>query len=128
MEQRSGACDWNNLDSNGRMNIPGGGGDHTPDECFNWCTNEPKCVWAALSDIGYGHGYQTCNHEPGGRGFILKQKVCKGVWAALSDIGYCHGYQTCNHEPGGRGFILKQKVCKGVWEYSNRNGCEEVMD
>jgi len=80
MEQRSGACDWNNWDSNGRMNIPGGGGGHSEKECFDWCTNEPKCVWAALSDIGYCHGYQTCNHQPSGRGFILKQKICKGVW------------------------------------------------
>jgi len=77
---RGGSCDWNNLDSGGRTYIPGGGGDHTEEECTNWCLNEPACVYNALSPDGYCHGFRTCNHKPSGRGFTMKQKICKGVW------------------------------------------------
>jgi len=84
---RSGSCDWENRDSGGRMYIPGGGGDHTEEECSNWCLNEPGCVFNALSDIGYCHGFRSCTHEPGGRGFTMKQKICKGVWEYSNNNG-----------------------------------------
>jgi len=97
MEDRSGACNWDGLDSGGRTWIPGGGPNHSEEECSNWCLSEPGCVFNSLSDSGYCHGYRSCNHQPGGRGYILKQKICKGVWeynnnsrcSDLMDSKYC---------------------------------------
>lgn len=80
MEGRTGACDWNYWDQGGRTKIPGGGGGHSEAECTNWCLNEPGCVYNALSADGYCHGYRSCNHQPAGRGFKMKQKICKGTW------------------------------------------------
>jgi len=72
-----GSCDYDNLDSEGRM--AKGGGGWTVDECMDWCLSESGCVFAARSPSGYCHGFKTCNHRPAGRGFDIKQKVCKGA-------------------------------------------------
>jgi len=74
---RTGGCDYDNVDSKGRM--AKGGPGHSPEECDKWCESKPECVFNSRTSNGYCHGFKTCNYEPKGTGIVTKQKVCKGA-------------------------------------------------
>jgi len=100
LQGRIGGCDYDNIDSEGRM--AKGGGGHSIDSCMDWCLNNPACVFASRSSSGYCHGFKTCSHQPMGTGATTKQKVCKGA------------YEYNNH-PSCTSF-MDSKYCIPAWK------------
>lgn len=72
---RKTGCDWDGVDSEGRLSL--GGGDHKEAECKKFCMDKADCIVAALSSSGYCHAYKTCNwyKSTGDNGFKMWQKV-----------------------------------------------------
>jgi len=100
LQHRYGGCDYDNIDSEGRMGK--GGPRHSPEDCDKWCLSKPECVFAARTSSGYCHGFKTCSHETMSQDIVAKQKVCKGAYEY-------NNHSRCGTGKDGNG--LEDKYC-----------------
>jgi len=70
---RKSECGWNDVDVTNRLSL--GDGGHSKEECLNACTKRKECNYAAFSNTGYCHLFETCDGSEG-NGWTFFEKRC----------------------------------------------------
>ena len=68
-------CGWNEEDTKNSKTL--GGSGHAHEDCLTACMNSNYCFFAAMTQKGICHLYQTCDGK-GGITYSVYEKLCTG--------------------------------------------------